>query len=111
MRIYAALKKEFKFLAKTYGFKIISKQKHGYGLCDCITWTNSNKNITVLYDEKVEDPISIHIFDSYYVDFPFAFDDVEYKNEFEQRSGTPREKIHRAAEWLNNAIADKRIIV
>lgn len=31
--------------------------------------------------------------------------------EFEQRSGSPREQIHRAAEWLRSAIADKCIMV
>ena len=38
-------------------------------------------------------------------------DDVEYKNEFEQRSGSPREKIRCAAEWLKTAIADKTIMI
>ena len=102
---YATLKKEFKFLAKTYGFEISLKQKHGAYYY--IVWTNPNKNIMVLYDEQVEDPLSIRIYDS----DSFSFDAVEYRNEFTQKNGTPREKIRRAAEWLNNAIADKRIIV
>lgn len=102
---YATLKKEFDFLAKTYGFEISLKQKHGAYYY--IVWANPNKNIMVLYDEQVEAPISIRVYDS----DSFSFDAVEYKNEFEQRSGSPREKIRRAAEWLNNAIVDKRIIV
>jgi len=102
---YAALKKEFEFLAKTYGFEISLKQEHGAYYY--IVWTNPNKNIMVLYDEQVEDPLSIRVYDS----DSFSFDAVEYKDEFDQRSGTPREKIRRAAEWLNKAIADKRIIV
>ena len=102
---YATLKKEFEFLAKTYGFEISLEQKHGayyYIVC-----ANLNKNIMVLYDEQVKTPISIRVYDS----DSFSFDAVEYKNEFEQRSGSPREKIRRAAEWLNNAIVNKRIIV
>ncbi len=102
---YATLKKEFDFLAKTYGFEISLKQKHGAYYY--IVWANPNKNIMVLYDEQVEAPISIRVYDS----DSFSFDAVEYKNEFEQRSGSPREKIRRAAEWLNDAIVDKRIIV
>ena len=105
MRRYATLKKEFGFLSKIYGFKIYLKQKHGAYYY--IVWTNSNKNIMVLYDEQVEVPLSIRIYDS----DSFSFDAVEYKNEFAQSSGSPREKICRAAEWLENAIADKIIIV
>ena len=102
---YATLKKEFEFLAKTYGFDISLKQKHGAYYY--IVWANSNKNIMVLYDEQVEATISIRVYDS----DSFSFDAVEYKNEFEQRSGSPREKIRRAAEWLSTAIANKHIIV
>ena len=102
---YATLKKEFEFLAKTYGFEISLKQKHGAYYY--IVWSNPNKNIMVLYDEQVEAPISIRVYDS----DSFSFDAVEYKNEFEQSSGSPREKIRRAAEWLSNAIANKHIIV
>ena len=102
---YATLKKEFEFLAKTYGFEISLKQK--YGAYYYIVWANPNKNIMILYDEQVEAPISIRVYDS----DSFSFNAVEYKNEFEQSSGSPREKIHRAAEWLSNAIANKHIIV
>ena len=102
---YATLKKEFGFLAKTYGFEIDIKQKHGAYYY--IVWKNPNKNIMVLYDEQVEDPLSIRIYDS----DSFSFDAIEYRNEFAQRSGSPREKIRRAAEWLKNAIVDKHIIV
>ena len=101
---YATLKKEFEFLSKIYGFEICLKQKHGAYYY--IVWTNSNKNIMVLYDEQVEESLSIRIYDS----DSFSFDAVEYKNEFTQSIGTPREKIHRASEWLKNAIADKSII-
>ncbi len=102
---YATLKKEFEFLAKIYGFEISLKQKHGAYYY--IVWANSNKNIMVLYDEQVEAPISIRVYDS----DSFSFDAVEYKKEFEQSSGSPREKIRHAAEWLSNAIANKHIIV
>lgn len=102
---YADLKKEFEFLAKIYGFKIRLSQKHGAYYY--IVWSNPNKNIMVLYDEQVENPLSIRIYDS----DSFSFDAVEYKNEFAQSFGSPREKIHCASEWLKNAIADKSIIV
>ena len=102
---YATLKKEFEFLVKTYGFEICLKQKHGAYYF--IEWTNQNISIMALYDERVEDPITIRIYDA----DSFSFDAVEYKNEFEQRSGSPREKIRRAAEWLSTAIANKHIIV
>lgn len=102
---YATLKKEFEFLAKLYGFKICLKQKHGAYYY--IVWTNSHINIMVLYDEQVEDPLSIRIYDS----DSFSFDAVEYKNEFAKSDGTPREKIRRAADWLKTAITDKTIII
>ena len=101
---YAMLKREFHFLEKTYGFKICLKHKRGAYYY--IIWTNSNKKIMVLYDEQVEVPISIRIYDA----DSFSFDAIEYKNEFE-KNGTPREKICYAAEWLKNAIAQKSIIV
>ena len=102
---YATLKREFSFLAKQYGFEMGIKQKHGAYYY--IEWTNQKISIMVLYDEREKEPISIRVFDA----DSFSFDAIEYKNEFEQRSGSPREKIHRAAEWLSNAIVDKRIIV
>ena len=104
---YATLKKEFEFLAKTYGFEISLKQKHGAYYF--IEWTNQKISIMVLYDEQVEDPITIRVYDA--DSLGTVYDAVEYKDEFEQRSGSPREKIRRAAEWLSNAIVDKRIIV
>lgn len=102
---YAALKKEFEFLAKTYGFRIRLKQKHGAYYF--IEWTNPNKNIMVLYDEQVEKPIRIRVYDA----DSLGFDAIEYIDEFDQSSKSPREKIRRAAEWLYNAIVDGRIIV
>ena len=104
---YATLKKEFEFLVKTYGFEICLKQKHGAYYF--IEWTNQNISIMALYDERVEDPITIRIYDA--DSLGTVYDAVEYKNEFEQRSGSPREKIRRAAEWLSTAIANKHIIV
>lgn len=102
---YATLKKEFRFLEKIYEFEISSKQK--YGPRYHIVWSNPNENIKILYDEQDELPISIFVYDSDSI----GLDAVEYKNEFEQESGSPREQIHRAAEWLRSAIADKRIMV
>lgn len=102
---YATLKKEFGFLANTYGFEIDMKQKHGAYYF--IIWANPNKKIMVIYDEQVETPISIRVYDA----DSFSFDAVEYKNEFDQSHGSPRERIHCAAEWLSNAIANKLITV
>ncbi len=104
---YTMLKKEFEFLTRTYGFEICLKQKHGAYYF--IEWTNRNKSIMVLYDERVEDSVTIRIYDA--DSLGTVYDAVEYKNEFVQGIGTPREKIRRAAEWLKNAIADKSIIV
>lgn len=100
MRRYAMLKKEFGFLKRIYGFEICLKQKHGAYYY--IVWTNSIINIMVLYDEQVDVPLSIRIYDS----DSFSFDAVEYKSEFAQRVGAPLEKIRCAAKWLKNAIAD-----
>lgn len=102
---YAMLKKEFKFLAELYGFKIFMKQK--LGAYYYIVWTNPNKNIMVLYDEREKDPLTIRVYD---ID-SLGFDAEVYKDEFVHRIGSPREKIHRASEWLQKAILDERISV
>lgn len=102
---YAILKREFSFLAEQYEFEIDLKQKHGAYYY--IIWKNPNKKIMVLYDDREKVPIRIRVFDA----DSFSFDAIEYKNEFDQKSGSPRERIHRAAEWLSNAIAEKKIII
>jgi hypothetical protein len=103
---YAVLKKEFEFLARDYGFEINMTQKHGAYYF--IIWANPNKKIMVIYDEQVnEKPISIRVYDA----DSFSFDAIEYKDEFDQSCGTPREKIRRAAVWLGSAIADRSITV
>ena len=61
----------------------------------------------ILYDEQVEVPISIRVYDS----DSFSFDAIEYTNEFAQISGSPRKKIRFAAEWLEKSITDGIIIV
>lgn len=99
---YAMIKKEFEFLTRVYGFKIRLKQKHGAYYY--IVWTNQNISIMVLYDERVDEPVTIRIYDAY--SLGTVYDAVEYKNEFSQSSRKPREKIRCAAEWLKNAIAD-----
>lgn len=104
---YTTIKKEFEFLVKIYGFEICLKQKHGAYYF--IEWTNQNISIMALYDERVEDPITIRIYDA--DSLGTVYDAVEYKNEFEQRSGSPREKIRRAAEWLKAAIAQGTVCV
>ena len=107
MGIYTMLKKEFKFLTSVYGFAISLKQK--YGAYCFIEWTNQNISIMVLYDKCVEEPVTIRIYDA--DSLGAVFDAVEYRNEFAQKSGAPREIIRCAAEWLKNAIADKIVIV
>lgn len=102
---YATLKKEFEFLAKIYKSKIYLKQKHGAYYY--IIWANSNKNIMVIYDEQVEYPLTIRIYDA----DTFGFDAIEYKKEFAQKNGTSQEKIRCAAEWLKDAIADNTVII
>lgn len=102
---YLMLKKEFLFLKKKYGFIINFKQK--FGAYCFIVWKNSNTNILVLYDEQSDYPVSIRIYDAN----SFSFDAVEYKSEFAQGSGTPREKICRAAEWLGSAIEKGSIAI
>lgn len=50
------------FPAKKYGYRITLKQKHeAYYF---ITSTNHNKEIMVLYDEQVEKPIRIRVYDA-----------------------------------------------
>lgn len=84
---YATLKKEFELLAKIYEFKIYLKQKHGEYYY--IIWTNSNKNIMVLYDKQVEFPLTIRIYDA----DTFGFDAIEYKKEFAQKMVLHRRKF------------------
>lgn len=83
------------------------KQKHGAYYY--IEWTNSNINIMVLYDERIEDPVKIRIYGA--DSLGAVFDAVEYKNEFVLKTGSPRERIHYASEWLRNAIAEKIIMI
>lgn len=105
MGTYWMLKRAFGFLAKVYGFEIRMKQPSGsYSF---ITWTNANVDIMVMYDLTDRIPMSIRVYDA----DSFGFDAAEYKEEFAQTDGTPREQIRRAAEWLRNAIADKRILI
>lgn len=91
-------------MEKIYGFKIYFKQK--YGTYYYIIWTNLYKNIMVIYDEQVEIPLTIRIYDAN----SFGFDAIEFKKEFAQKNGTPQEKIHCAAEWLRGAVENKNII-
>ena len=101
---YAIIKKEFKFLETSYGFKIFMKQKSGAYYY--IGWTNSDVDIIIFYDEQVnvqsENPVKICI---------FAVDmlGVEYSDEFSIKYASPKEKIHYAAEWLKSAIMNKNI--
>lgn len=108
---YTMIKKEFEFLKELYGFKISMGQKHGSYYY--IVWTNSIVDIMVLYDDCVDEsavnPIRIRVNDSR---LPGTIvDAIEYQNEFALESGTPRERIHCASEWLKSAIADRTISI
>lgn len=109
---YSIIKKEFAFLESEYGFKKYMKQKHGAYYY--IAWTNEKKDIMVLYDdridEKIESPVWIRIHDA--DSLGTAYDDVdEFRDEFAIQSGTPRERIHCASEWLKIAIANKVVTI
>lgn len=101
MGIRFKLKKEFKFLTELYSFEIcFCGRIYAY---DIIKWTNSKIRIEVWFNKSVR--IRICDVDS------VVFDGVEYTDEFALDSGSDREKIHCAAGWLKNAIADKRIVI
>lgn len=102
---YAMIKREFDFLTRLYGFKIGLSQK--YGAYYYIEWINSNICIMVLYDERIENPVIIRIYDA--DSLGTIYDAIEYQNEFSLKSGSPHEKIHYASEWLKKSIADKVI--
>lgn len=104
MGTYNIIKNEFDFLSKQYGFKIRSGEPGGS--FHYIVWCNSKICIKVLYDDTDnETPIRIRVYDADSV----GIDADEYTNEFAQRSGKARERIHYAAEWLKKAIDEKRI--
>lgn len=68
----------------------------------------AKKKIMVLYDDTVDDkresPVRIRIYDADC--FGTAYDDVaEFRNEFITLTGTPKDRIVCAAEWLRTAIA------
>ena len=102
MSTYSRIKKEFIFLEKMYEFKITLKRK--YGAYYFIKWTNTVKNIMVLYDELVDDHLSIRVYDA----DALSFDAEEYKDEFDKK-GKQQYVIQGAAEWLKKEIEDKRI--
>ena len=103
---YSLIKKAFAFLEAEYGFSEFMRQKHGsYYYIAC---TNDKKDIMVLYDDTVDDkresPVRIRIYDADC--FGTAYDDVaEFRNEFITLTGTPKDRIVCAAEWLRTAIA------
>jgi hypothetical protein len=88
------------------------KQEHGAYYY--IAWTNGKKDIMVLYDdriyEKIESPVWIRIFDA--DSFGTQYDDVdEYRSEFYILSGSPKERIYRAAKWLREAIENQIVLL
>ena len=104
MGTYRKLKKAFTFL-ESYGFVEYMRRKGGYYYLSA--WKNENKYIMVIYNcstgEKGESPIWMRIFDSDC--FGTQYDDVDvYRKEVALESGSPKERIRHAAEWLKNAI-------
>lgn len=109
---YSTIKKEFAFLESEYGFEKYMEQKHGAYYY--LAWINARKKIMVLYDdrinEKEESPVWIRIYDA--DSLGTAYDDVdEFRDEFAIQSGSPKERIRRAAEWLRKAIKCKTVII
>lgn len=110
MSKYSTIKKEFSFLVSEYGFEIYMKQKSGAYYF--LTWKNDKKKIMVLYDDRIdkriESPLRIRIYDA--DSLGTFYDEVEeFKNEFFIKSGSYKERIHCAAEWLKNAIENKTV--
>lgn len=105
MREFRIIKKEFEFLTRLYGFIIDYEQKSG-SYC-FVDWTNSKINIKVLYDVTDERPVSILTYDA---DSLGTYCDItRYQYELITTARKSCEKIHYAAEWLKDAIADKII--
>mgnify|MGYP004431883305 FL=1 len=112
MTKYYYIKKAFAYLESEYGFHRYMKQVHGAYYY--IAWTNGKKDIMVLYDdridEKIESPVWIRIFDA--DSFGTQYDDVdEYRSEFYILSGSPKERIYRAAKWLREAIENQIVLL
>lgn len=107
MREYHMIKKEFEFLTRLYGFEVVHKQRSG-SYC-FVNWTNSKINIKVLYDATDERSVSILTYDA--DSLGTYYDVTTYQDELITTFRKSREKIHYAAEWLKNAIADKVILI
>lgn len=105
MREFSMIKKEFEFLTRLYGFEIVQKQKSG-SYC-FVDWSNSIINIKVLYDVTDKRPVSILTYDA--DSLGTYYDITRYQDELITTARKSCEKIHYAAEWLKNAIADKTI--
>ncbi len=104
MGTYRKLKKAFAFL-ESYGFVEYARQRSGSYYYS--GWTNEKKKIWCYYDdtadEKIESPVWIKIYD--FDCFGTQYDDVDvYRKEVALESGSPKERIRHAAEWLKNAI-------
>lgn len=112
MWLYYSIKKSFAFLETSYGFHEYMRQKHGaYYFA---SWTNGKKNIMVLFDcqtdETIDNPVWIRIYDADC--YGTAYDVVdEFRNEFMLQHGSPRRRIHSAAEWLKKAIEEGMVII
>lgn len=112
MSRYSVIKHEFAFLESKYAFRKYMQQKHGAYYY--LSWTNSRKDIMVLYDdridERIESPVWIRIYDA--DSLGTAYDDVdEFRNEFAIQSGSPKERIRCAAKWLREAIENKTVLI
>jgi len=109
---YYCIKKAFAYLESEYGFYRCMKQVHGAYYY--IAWANEKKKIKVLYDdridEKIESPVWIRIYDA--DSLGTQYDDVdEYRSEFYISSGSPKERIYRAAKWLRIAIENQIVLL
>ena len=109
---YGTIRKEFSFLQLKYDFYVLIEQKHGSYYY--IIYTNAKKDIMVIYDDtvntKIKSPIWIRVYDAECLGT--AYDDVnEYRQEFFISFGTPKKRIHCAANWLKKAIEDRVVLI
>ena len=112
MGIYDTLRKEFTFLLSVYGFVVCMSQRRGS--YHYILYTNGKRKIMVLYDDtvdqRIESPLQVRVYNADCLGT--AYDNVdEHRLEFFNPNWTPKERIHYAALWLQDAIERKTVVV
>ena len=101
--MYLGIKKYFSFLHDLYGFYICDKSVFGsYYLFE---WTNGIINISVLYDFREDDPMTITIFEA----DSFPWFGTKYTHELACTCKRGKPKVKYAADWLREAIQTGKI--